>query len=260
MERQASSMVTRSLDRPGGEPRRSTGFNLAEIMLAMLILGLALAPVFGLITGGMVRTDVSASYENAATIAASVLGTLISTTVAFSDLEAQAPSSLGQEHPGPKDPPNVLGTFGSGTDQYFVVGRIRYFTDLWVGFYPAKAGDSQEITLAYYLNPQVYFEGDLDYVSKFYRSPALTDRNYSPYNKDIPDANLMADPADGRKHKWAADEKVASAADLGRTPGQRHLAKLILRIRWGGEDFKGAEGVRGGEKAIWLTTLKARLE
>jgi len=222
----------------------------------MFVLGIAMVPTFGLLTGGVVRTDVAASYENATSIASSILNTLLSTSVTFQELETAAPTAVGTRHPGPPSQPNLLGDLGTAPDKYYLVGRIRYYPDLWVGFYPITG--TQEVSFRYFTNPQVDYETDPSHIDRFFRAPVLDNTDYSPYNSSIPDSNLM----DQAKVKWATAqaEKVDRVADLGAVSGQRHLAKVVLRIRWGDEDFKGVEGVRGQGKSISLCTLKARLE
>ncbi|MBI3890426.1 MAG: hypothetical protein HY303_02725, partial [Candidatus Wallbacteria bacterium] len=63
--------------------RESAGFTFIEISLATLIMALALLPIFGLIQGGLVRTDVSVSYSAATELASAVMNQLLSDALPF---------------------------------------------------------------------------------------------------------------------------------------------------------------------------------
>jgi type II secretory pathway pseudopilin PulG len=150
------------------------GFTLTEIVIAVGVMGFALIPLMGIIWGGVRRTDISVTYENAAQIGASIMEFLLSDAVQFNHLDFSNPAagadatdfvvvgynnvvlSKNRRSSGFRaaagDPFGTGGDVNSwlgescestgaactdfyATDRFFKVGRENYHTALYIGAY-----------------------------------------------------------------------------------------------------------------------------
>jgi len=63
-----------------------TGFTFIEIAMATLVMALALLPIFGMIQGGLVRSDISVSYSAATELASALMNQLMSDVLPFDSI------------------------------------------------------------------------------------------------------------------------------------------------------------------------------
>lgn len=164
-----------------------TGFTLTEIVIAVGIMGFALIPLMGIIWGGVRRTDISVTYENAAQISSSIMEFLLSDAVQFNDLDfSQADGdasghvvtgydnvilSVGRRSSGFRTPMNPFGVTGDinswlgdyceeagnelctnsySLNRFFKVGRENYYTALYIGaYYPRSASTAKPTVMSY---------------------------------------------------------------------------------------------------------------
>ncbi|MCO4783683.1 MAG: prepilin-type N-terminal cleavage/methylation domain-containing protein [Candidatus Cloacimonetes bacterium] len=174
------------------------GFTLTEILIALSVLAFAFVPLMGVMWSGVKRTDVSAAYENAGNIGASVLEFMLADSVRFSDIDFSNPTNpalraadngaagtASKESSGilassPNFTPTInefLGeacatndadgicTDGSSKSRYFKIGRTNFYTDMYVGAYyenipGAAANVKTHLDYRYFRNPSIDYEGD----------------------------------------------------------------------------------------------------
>lgn len=247
-----------------GRPKRHAGVTFTEILVAVLVMGLAMIPLFGVLTGGVLRSDVSVTYESAANIARSIMNTLLSEQASFDELVANIPAGAGAPHPGlPTTMPNLLGTDGTAPNKYFHVGRNNFKTELHVGSYPYTGATT--LQFCYYANPQLNYEAHPAHTADFKGGPegefALAPGDlpaWSPYT-----ANTTNNPNGwlSDKSPWATKVVSVGASDSRVTTATNvpALLKLVLFVKWG-DEWQGKPGdTRGGIKQISLVSFKARL-
>lgn len=171
------------------------GFTLTEILIALSVLAFAFVPLMGVMFSGVKRTDVSAAYENAGNIGASVLEFMLADSVTFSDIDFTNPStpalrsndsgggvdskeSSGILASSPNFTPTINQFLGEACDvndangictdedsksRYFKIGRTNFYTDMYVGAYyenvpGAPANVKTNLDYRYFRNPVIDYE------------------------------------------------------------------------------------------------------
>lgn len=240
--------------------RRTAGMSFTEILIAVIVMATAMLPVFAVLTSGVMRSDVSVTYEQAANLASSIMNTILSEEVTFQQMLDNMPTGTPFRHPGPSGAvhTNLMGDGGTAPNKFFQVGRNRYTTELYVNSYPSTGTTS--LAFQYFANPAMYWEavGGLDPHS-LHRNVVLGDPTWSPYlaNPTTTPERFMTGSA-----RWATPPAIVIGAGnpaLSSDPVQ--LLKIILIVRWGGDWATAgqADASRGGRKQFALVSWKARL-
>lgn len=241
------------------------GMSFIEISMATIILALALLPVFGLIQGGLVRSDVSASYSAATELATALMNKLLSDTVKFADIPATtaggyltaagsvaAESSLGPLFDEP-------GWEAEGQAMARTKDNIRYKVELWVGNLSADT----DLVFHYLVNPEVDYQQARAADSKYglYDNVlVLPDYEYSPYNP----ANAHLD-ANNPGSAWSTrvttlnQWEVASKRNPVAHDANNNFKKLVIRVSWSGQPT-GRTGLGNATKEFFLISFRANLE
>lgn len=182
------------------------GFTLTEILIALSVLAFAFVPLMGVMWSGVKRTDVSAAYENAGNIGASVLEFMLADSVRFSDIDFTNPAATALRAPdngaGGTDnkessgilstSPNFTNTINnflgeacatndtdgnctepSSKSRYFKIGRSNFYTDMYVGaYYENVPGSAANV------------KTNLDY--RYFRNPVIDYESYEDAGASIP--------------------------------------------------------------------------
>lgn len=241
------------------------GVSFIEISLATIVLAVALIPVFGLIQGGLIRSDVSTSYSAATELASSLMNKLLGDALPFDDI----PESPGGEY----GKPGGSVANDSKLDQLFIdsgwaidgQGRartkdnIRYKAELWVENFD---GDD-DLQFRYLENPNVDYNQATPYNS-FYPKMMLTaaDWAFSPYNSSQAKGNKLDANAPGSA--WASKVILVNQMTVRKkiVPGaavvHQNFKKLLIRISWSGK-ATGRKALGDASKEFWLISFRANL-
>lgn len=223
--------------------------------MAIAILAMALIPIFGLISGGLVQTDMSVTYTTAVELSKSVMNQLLSPEIPFDSL----PLSAAAAYPAPGGPPadfggNVAGSaafdslFGEEWDTHATfhsrtktLNGITYHVFVWIGNYGAQ----DDIQFNFYQAPIIDWSQST--TSPFYYNPALqltaadVASGFSPYLTagSTPSAQI----ASHTTATWASDlilvdhwsrsEPTTSGGDY------RNFVKITVLTMWQRRDAKG---------------------
>lgn len=219
---------------------------------------MALIPVFGLITGGLARTDVSVSYSGAVELATSVMNGLLSDGLPFESIpdtpDGQYRDPAGSvAGAGTLDPVFADGGWTvDGASRLKTVDNIRYRVELWSGPFLRDA----DLAFGYLQNPDIDFNKASPY-TRYYGAMRLTasDFGFSPYNPTTDKRTGSAwATAVTSKDQWAL------SADSPTAPHDRNqnLKKVVLRISAAIRSQK-LRGLGENEKEFWLVSFRANL-
>lgn len=229
-----------------------------EISLATLVMALALLPIFGLITGGLVRSDVSVSYSSALEISSSIMSKLLSEQIPFGDIPASPEGTYKTPEgsvAGAASLDLVFDDPGWQVDENsrtLVKENILYRVELWVG----EFREDGDLTFHYYENPRINYN-QANPFNAYYATLRLRDGDweFSPYNTESPHITGSA---------WATVATSLTQWDLSTsgtaTPRDQNenLKKLVLRTSWGPPEG-GTRAVGRAVKDIWLVSFRANL-
>ncbi len=250
-------------------------FSLVEILFATSILAFAMIPVFGLMTTGVMRTDLNVGYSNAIEVASATMNSLLSEQLDFLALPDSGTISayplrgwdLAAAEGNVAD--NILlndvfpamsgwSTSPEGTRTIKRNG-ISYHIQLWVSRYEAK----EDLNFGYFEDPVIHWGNTgVDFpgnANRFHRVHTINkdefDLGYSPYV-----TQLMADaPSTSRilRNPWGQTETTLDQEQLSGVTGGPFLnfAKVIVRCSWGYANRKE----RGRAKDFYLISFKADL-
>jgi hypothetical protein len=241
------------------------GMSFIEISMATIILALALLPVFGLIQGGLVRSDVSASYSAATELATALMNKLLSDTVKFADIPASAAGSYLTPAGSVAAETSLAALFDEpgweAEDKAMARTKdnIRYKVELWVGNMAADA----DLVFHYLVNPEVDYQQARAPETRyglFDNVLVLPDYEYSPYNP----ANGHLD-ANNPGSAWSTrvttlnQWEVASKLNPVPHDANNNFKKLVLRVSWSGKPT-GRSGLGDATKEFFLISFRANLE
>ena len=181
--------------------RKQKGFTLTEILIALAVLAFAFVPLMGVMWSGVRRTDVSAAYENAGNIGASILEFMLADSVRFSDIDFTNPAAAGLRAPDNgasgtpvKESSGILSTsplfadnnrindflgeacsthdgdglctIPSSKARYFKIARTNFYSDMYIGAYykevPGAGGVKTDMEYRYLRNPVIDYESYTD--------------------------------------------------------------------------------------------------
>jgi hypothetical protein len=235
------------------------GVSFTEIAFAMLILGLALLPVFGLITGGLARTDISTGITAAVQLGSAVMNKLLSDSLPFASIPVvagavyrnAAGSVAGNATLDPvfNDPGWAI----SGTARTLTKDGIDYSVFLWTGRFTRDT----DLSFRYLKSPDIRYT-DYPGNSQYYM-PQLrlqsSDYGFSPYNG----ANTHNVGA-----QWASTVETKNQGEVSPTASStphdanQSLLKLVLQVVWSPHATR-ARGIGEANKSFWLISFRANL-
>lgn len=247
----------------GTRRRGPAGTSFIEIVLATVVMALALIPVFALITGGLVRTDLNVSYTTGSQILRSVMSNLLSDSFRFNDIPVSAAGTYRDPSGSVAADPRLDPVFSGdayeidGTNPRRAISKngLRYFVELWVANY----GGNDDIRFSYLDTPVIDYYSD----EKFVKQLVLSDADYagfSPYNGSLPASSLVTGSAWATRVVTVAQNDVTEEEDDGTgTMVFQNFKKLVLRVSW----ETGADNRRGsGSRVVrdlWLVSFRANL-
>ncbi len=254
------------------------GFTLIEILIATVVLAFAMIPVSGLMTTGLVRTDVNVGYTAAVELSSGIMNHILSEDTPFSMLpvspattaypargSALAPATgnvaadpaLDRLFPAPEWSVDA----GNGTRDITMNG-ITYHVMMWVGVYP----QANQLQFGFYESPVLGFHLGTN-PAEFEKVKTLLASDYAAGFAPWAPGSVAATPADvfpsqaaSRivSHPWCRTEVIQDQTALseGTAGAFANFAKVVLRVSWG-EDLRLG---RGGAKDFWLVSFKADLQ
>ena len=260
-----------------------TGFTFIEIAMATLVMALALLPIFGMIQGGLVRSDISVSYSAATELASALMNQLMSDVLPFDSIP-ETPGGKYLAADGSVAAKSGLDAiFGDGgwvvdnfsrlrTATNASANNIQYRVDLWVG----RFKEDGELNFSYLENPNIDFtqKGQpSDKFDRFFTKMVLDDWTFSPYNPGQEVGNHLkgpktvpaTPPTTLSGSAWATRVTsinqfvVTSRKSASVVSGDnKNLKKLVLRIQWSGK-ATGRTGLGDHDKEFWLVSFRANL-
>lgn len=224
----------------------------------MVILAMALIPVFGLITGGVMRTDISVSLSGAVELATATMNKLLSESLPFDAIPVTPAGGYRQESGSVAGATTLDPVFEesgwtvTGNGRSRTKDGITYKVQLWSG----EALRDSDITFRYLASPQIQTEnggGRFDWLLAM----GAGDWDFCPYNPTGSN-RVTGTPA------WASQEvtlnqwDVSAAASSAPHDQNHNIKKLVVRVSWSLRD-PGTRGVGVGEKEFFLISLRANL-
>lgn len=259
--------------------RATEGVTLIEILIATVVLAFAMIPVFGLMTTGLIRTDVNVGMTNAVEIATGLMNHILSEETAFDSLPF---SEDGSAYPPPRADltaftGNVAGN--AALDRFFLapgwsvnatsgsrdltVNGITYHVWVWIRAYTQP----DQLRFGYFENPALDFR--LAGPTRFDRQKTLTNGDYgdgfapwSAQNIDPDVANVFPSNPASRvvSNPWGRVEVTQNQEDLDEdaagTGSFGNFAKVLIRVSFGEDERRE----RGKAKDFWLVSFKADLQ
>jgi len=268
-------------------PRRvplAPGFTFIEILMATAVLAFAMIPVFGLMTTGMVRTDINVGHTNAVEIATGLMNQVLSEETLMSDLVYTDGEATFPDRGSPLE--TGLGSVAheAGMNRFFQSGAwttsttetrvlrangIEYHVQMWIRRYTQPA----DLNFGFYELPIIEYRRFPDdppgkLASEFDRVLVLDEdvhqdytRGYSPYSPQNTAPHGSEPPSPILTNPYATNTVVESLGEISEqdpaAPGQYlDFAKVWVRVSWG----YIRQGERGRAKDLWLISFKANLQ
>jgi Tfp pilus assembly protein PilV len=246
-----------TVDRSCRSASARAAMSLTEVALAMAILALAMLPVFGLITGGLARTDIATGMTAAAQLASSIMNRLLSDSFSFANLPI-SPAGRYRDPQGSVAADTRLnpifdeaGWTTSGNSRLITQDTISYQVYLWIGTF---ARDT-DLSFRYLQSPDVRYT---DATPNTMYMPLLrlqsSHWDYSPYNP----ANAHVDAAWASQVVSKSQWEVAAGTGTIAHDANQNFAKIVLQIAWFPHHASN-RGLGDNQKNFWLVSFRANV-
>lgn len=274
-------MTARTRTRPR---RLGRGFTFIEIMFATAILAFAMIPVFGLMTSGLMRTDVNVGHSNAVEIATGLMNQILSEETSMASLAFTSGTASFPERGSPLAAGTGSVAHLSSMDHLFQSGAwttvttaetrmirtngIEYQVQIWLRGYQA----ANDLRFGFFEVPVIEYRAFPDdppskLTSEFDRVRTLDEathqdfsRGYSPFSPQNVQDHASEPTSRVSTFPFAQvtvleDQSTISEPDPA-TGNFRDFAKVWIRVSWGYEGRRE----RGRAKDFWLISFKADLQ
>jgi len=242
---------------------RRLGVTFIEVCVSVVLLAVAVIPIFGLITGGLVRTDINASYTTASQLLQGVMSNLLSDSFSFYSIPQSDLTKYRQADGSVAADPRLDPVFGHDNFQtemqmrFILKNGLRFDIELWVANYD-QAGD---ILFTHLETPMVNYYSDPDSMLKLvldatdYRADG-----YSPFHPSLQASQLITGSAWASTIVSSDQSAFTELTDDGSgSMVYNNFKKLVLRVSWTtGRSYRRGQ-TQQHTRELWLVSFRANL-